>query len=191
MWTYVQKQTKKQWNVHFLFLSSRVLKQISKHFNTKLDLMYVKKIKKRMMHVWGPKIMKTTNMYVQTEWNVLNRSVKSVRARASVRCYDDEPERRRVNVVATSNQRHAGFDKVSVGGKNMENRASRMYRHAISWKWHEEGKKKSQSTSGAATGHPQTKTIQGLGTPPLAQVGTDVPSPIKSAPVRFFNKHFA
>lgn len=26
-------------------------------------------------------------------------------------------------------------------------------------------KKKSQSTSGAATGHPQTKTIQGLGTP--------------------------
>lgn len=118
-----------------------------------------------MMHVWGPKIMKTTNMYVQTEWNVLNRSVKSVRARASVRCYDDEPERRRVNVVATSNQRHAGFDKVSVGGKNMENRASRMYRHAISWKWHEEGKKNHSLQVGRQQGRPQTKTIQGLGTP--------------------------
>lgn len=132
-------------------------------------------------------------MYVQTEWNVLNRSIKSVRARASVRCYDDEPERRRVNVVATLNQRRAGFDKVSVGGKNMENRASRMYRHAISWKWHEkrnQKKKKNHSLQlGQQTAHKQ-RQYRDWG-PPLAQVGTDVPSPIKSAPVRFFNKHFA
>lgn len=119
-------------------------------------------------------------MYVQTEWNVLNRSIKSVRARASVRCYDDEPERRRVNVVATLNQRRAGFDKVSVGGKNMENRASRMYRHAISWKWHEkrnQKKKKKITVYNWGNRPPTNKDNTGIGDPRLHKWGQMCPPP--------------
>lgn len=89
---------------------------------------------------------------------------KSVRARASVRCYDDEPERRCVNIVATLDQRRAGFDKVSVGGKKINKKPVFKYVQTSHLLEVTRGReKKSQSTTGAATGRPRTKTRRGVG----------------------------